>query len=318
MAWIESDYSSETAMRFARSGARVRIAAADDACPVCKAMAQRAYLPSDAPRLPIRGCLHDQCRCTFEAIDPETDKSVPELVRWGARLLKQGQHDKARRLLRRATELDERYELGWLWLSGAVEDQQKIACLEKVLEINPHSQIAKAGLDLLHRGLDPLSATASAPYPAGHAISPTGSQSRPQPQADQEVVSPLVPAIRDERQVILRQWEQFVRFAVSMDAEMMLIQARAFVRKLDALDEQELTLIPPDLRQEEVELQHRELAGMIGALRQAFEGQQFLDRAEPGEQAIGDAVEHLVQQVRTRQTALLDRFSAADNSASGQ
>ena len=148
--WTESEYSLVTAMRFARSGALVRIVVSEGACQVCQALSGRIYVPSDVPRLPVRGCLHDRCRCTFEAIDPETKQSVPELVRLGIQAVREGQVDRARRLLRRAVALDEMHELAWLWLSGVVDDDLKIVCLEKVLDINPHNQRARAGLELLH------------------------------------------------------------------------------------------------------------------------------------------------------------------------
>ena len=142
MDWNESGYSRDTAFRLARAGARVRITCADDACEVCKARAGKTYAPSDVPRLPIRGCMHDRCRCQFVAVNPESDMAVPQLVDRGVIALRAGNVDMARLMLRRAVALDGMYERGWLWLSGVVDDQEKITCLEKVLAINPRNERA--------------------------------------------------------------------------------------------------------------------------------------------------------------------------------
>ena len=149
MEWRESSYSQETAFRLARAGAWVRIVAAEDACEVCQSMASRVYPPSEVPRLPVRGCMREHCRCHFVAVDPETKFTVPQLTRRGVQALKVGDKELARDILRKAVTLDELYEPGWLWLSGAVDTQEQIACLEKVLEINPRHRRARAGLELL-------------------------------------------------------------------------------------------------------------------------------------------------------------------------
>ena len=41
----------------------------------------------------------------------------------------------------------------WLWLAAETEDlEEKRGCLEAVLELNPESQSARAGLALLYQG----------------------------------------------------------------------------------------------------------------------------------------------------------------------
>ena len=155
--WTESEYSQSTAMRLARAGALVRIVAAEDACEVCKALSTRTYTPSEVPRLPIRGCEREQCRCRFEAIDPESELTVSQLVERGVQAFKAKRRDLAEQMLRRAVTLDEMHELGWLWLSGVVEDSEKVVCLNKVLSINPRNKHAQAGLDAMRKkGTAPL------------------------------------------------------------------------------------------------------------------------------------------------------------------
>jgi tetratricopeptide (TPR) repeat protein len=72
---------------------------------------------------------------------------VAELLRRGIAAAKAGRKQKARQALLRVTELDERSEQAWLWLSGVVESlEDRRACLENVLAINPENPHAQAGL----------------------------------------------------------------------------------------------------------------------------------------------------------------------------
>lgn len=69
---------------------------------------------------------------------------------------KAGEREKAHQLLMKIVEQDEGNETAWLWLSGTVktkEDRQ--ICLENVLAINPHNEIAKKGLRKLGVALPP-------------------------------------------------------------------------------------------------------------------------------------------------------------------
>jgi hypothetical protein len=308
--WIESDYSAETAMRFARSGAWVRIATAEDACEVCQAMASRVYLPSDVPRLPLRGCTRERCRCTFVAVDPETKQTVPGLVQWGARVLKQGRADLARHVLRRAVSLDERYEPGWLWLSAVVDDEEKIACLEKVLALSPHNERAAAGLESLRRETGRATAArAPAPTPLVRTT-PVG------PSAPRAPVPPQVLEIREERQVILGQWQQFLEFAVNMDARTLFEQGRAFLNKLDGLDRQALSLLAPDERLDELRLQQQELAERMTALQATFQVHPAQGESGPGAQAMAGAVDSLTRHLDDRQEAMREQIAAAGGSVS--
>lgn len=64
--------------------------------------------------------------------------------------LKAGRKAEARRLLEAILVIDERHEQAWLWLSGAVDnDEERIVCLENVLAINPANLRARQGLAVL-------------------------------------------------------------------------------------------------------------------------------------------------------------------------
>ncbi len=82
----------------------------------------------------------------------------------------------ARLLLHRAVEHDPDSEIAWLWLASVAESAEEGARhLEKVLDINPNNERARAGLDR-YRSQRPTSAVerpAPAPVPA--------TVSRPQP-----------------------------------------------------------------------------------------------------------------------------------------
>lgn len=201
MEWRESSYSQETAFRLARAGAWVRIVAVGDACEVCRALAGRIYPPSEVPRLPVRGCMRDSCRCRFVAVDPETKLTVPQLTQQGIQALKAGDKGLARDTLRKAVTLDELYEPGWLWLSGVVDTQEQVACLEKVLELNPRHRRARAGLELLRtrsKATEPPAAVEEEPSapPEPAAEEPQDQEPEPElpaPEGDAPPIGPSEP-----------------------------------------------------------------------------------------------------------------------------
>ncbi len=114
--------------------------------------------------------------------------NIEGLVREGVTALKAGRKEEARKLLTRATELDQRNEEAWLWLSATVDtlESQQI-CLENVIAINPKNSRALRGLEAIKRqmakqppppaspappsDLPPSSAPAS---PFGEAAAPPG------------------------------------------------------------------------------------------------------------------------------------------------
>jgi hypothetical protein len=74
------------------------------------------------------------------------------LFQRGVAAARGGQRRVAAVLLGRAVQLNPRHELGWLWLSGVLEDPSEIAfCLRSVLSVNPHNQRARQGLDWLEQ-----------------------------------------------------------------------------------------------------------------------------------------------------------------------
>lgn len=79
-------------------------------------------------------------------------REAARLFERGVAAAKGGQRRVAAGLLARAVQLDPRHELGWLWLSGVLEDPSEIAfCLRSVLSVNPHNERARRGLDWLEQ-----------------------------------------------------------------------------------------------------------------------------------------------------------------------
>jgi hypothetical protein len=386
--WTESQYSQQTAMRLARSGAWIRIVTAEDACEVCKAMARRAYRPSDVPRLPIAGCENGSCRCRFEAVDPQTELSVPKLVDLGIHELKIGREKQAGETLRRAVTLDEEYERGWLWLSAVVDDDEKMAYLEKVLSINPANVHARVGLEALRQrreataptpepALEPEDA-ASAPEPtlepedaapgpkpalepevAAPTLEPTlgpedtapapeptlepeDAASAPEPTLEPEVTAPApaattmpdqpeptdragpisedmlatIHALRDGRQVIVEHWIEFMGLADQVDAQVLQVQAEAFVERLQDANAQTLGLlsdedVPPESRVEELYLQWQESEEMGEALAQVIEEHRAADQDAPNWQPMRNVLSRLGREMIAHRAQLRDQIAAA-------
>lgn len=70
----------------------------------------------------------------------------------------------ARQLLIQILRQEPRYAQAWLWLSATVEaDAERRACLERVLIIDPHNQVAQKGVAMLNsRKVEPNQPTAQA------------------------------------------------------------------------------------------------------------------------------------------------------------
>jgi hypothetical protein len=321
--WTESEYSQRTAMRLARSGAWIRIVTEDDACEACKAMAQRAYRPADVPRLPLAGCENESCRCRFEAVDPETELSVPELVDLGIHELKIGREGEARETLRRAVTLDEEYERGWLWLSAVVDDREKMACLEKALAINPHNAHTRAGVEVLRKKLE--AAGESIPEPEDTAPASPALDMSEQPatidRADpiSEDMLAATHALRDEREVIVEQWIEFMGLADQVDPDVLQTQAEAFVERLQDANEQTLELlsgkgVPPESRLEELYLQWDESEDMGEALAKVIEAHRARDQKAPEWQPMRDVLGRLGREMIAHRAGLRDQIAAAGGS----
>ncbi len=81
-----------------------------------------------------------------------------ETQKWfnaGVAALRAGNKAEAETLFLRVVEADEEHELGWLWLSGAVQmDADQRVCLDNVLTINPDNAVARQRLEKLLIRLD--------------------------------------------------------------------------------------------------------------------------------------------------------------------
>ncbi|MBN1137598.1 MAG: hypothetical protein JXM73_13505 [Anaerolineae bacterium] len=114
------------------------------------------------------------------------ENELKQLLRDGISAARAGQKERARELLLRVIEQNERSEPAWLWLSGIVDDpEEQRICLENVLAINPNNAAAQAGLrflagseqspdgDLRNLGDLRQEPTISAPQPPVQAPAPT-------------------------------------------------------------------------------------------------------------------------------------------------
>ena len=79
-------------------------------------------------------------------------EDVEALLRAGIAAAKSGQRERARELLTRVVEQDEKNALAWLWLSGAVDSpEEREVCLENVLTLDPDNVAARKGLALVRK-----------------------------------------------------------------------------------------------------------------------------------------------------------------------
>ncbi|HSJ57212.1 MAG TPA: tetratricopeptide repeat protein [Anaerolineae bacterium] len=91
-----------------------------------------------------------------------------ELLRQGIAAAREGRKAEALRILMQVTELDDRNERAWLWLSQVVDSaEDRIVCLENVLTINPANENARAGLAWLAQHAAPSARPTPAPSAPG-------------------------------------------------------------------------------------------------------------------------------------------------------
>jgi hypothetical protein len=107
-----------------------------------------------------------------------TETAIKSYEREAARLFQRGvaearggQRRVAAGLLARVVQLDPRHEMGWLWLSGVLDEPGEIAfCLRSALTVNPHNQRAREGLAWLEQrgkiAAQPTPAAIAEPQPA--------------------------------------------------------------------------------------------------------------------------------------------------------
>jgi len=115
-----------------------------------------------------------------------TTDATDELLKQGIAALKEGRKTEARGLLTQVVEQDERNEVAWLWLSGAVDtDEERRLCLKNVLAINPDNEAARRGWEQLLASEDAQpSSTASSPAPGAEPATTSDEQpTRPPAEA---------------------------------------------------------------------------------------------------------------------------------------
>lgn len=129
-----------------------------DACPVCAMHRGRVYWADQAPLLPLGGCMKHDCQCEYRLMEP-SGPSLEDMLSNGIAAVKAGKMDKAQEWLVALLQIDRYNEQGWLWLSGATDnDQDRLDCLREVIKINPDNAFAQRGLAALQARVQPPSA----------------------------------------------------------------------------------------------------------------------------------------------------------------
>jgi hypothetical protein len=82
-----------------------------------------------------------------ESAIKSNQREAARLFERGVAAASSGQRRVAAVLLARVVQIDPRHEMGWLWLSGVLDEPNEIAfCLRSVLSVNPHNERALQGL----------------------------------------------------------------------------------------------------------------------------------------------------------------------------
>src|SRR5262249_11609918 len=82
-----------------------------------------------------------------ESAIKSNQREAARLFERGVAAASSGQRRGAAGLLARVGQIEPRHEMGWLWLSGVLDEPNEIAfCLRSVLGINPHNERARQGL----------------------------------------------------------------------------------------------------------------------------------------------------------------------------
>ena len=130
-------------------GMQLFIVVHPDACPVCAMYRGKIYWAEDAPLLPAGGCMKDECRCEYRLIDPNRP-TLEKMLANGIAAVKAGEMEAAQEWLVALLQIDRYNEQGWLWLSGAADnDQDRLECILEILKINPDNAVAQRGLAAL-------------------------------------------------------------------------------------------------------------------------------------------------------------------------
>jgi hypothetical protein len=118
--------------------------------------------------------------------------TVDDLLERAIAALNEGRKAEARQLLMQVLRQDRRNEKAWLWMSGAVDtDQERRACLEQVLSINPDNEMARRGLELLR-------VVGRASPPARVSPPPEAEPAVPSDEPEKDEQHPQLPVEGDE------------------------------------------------------------------------------------------------------------------------
>jgi Tfp pilus assembly protein PilF len=128
-----------------------------------------------------------------------------DLRQRGIQTAKAGQKDEARDLLQRSIRLDPSNEAAWLWLASVARDnQERIFCLQKLLEINPQNDTARKALDAANQATPPpmpVKRLPNAPVTKAPAVPDVMSQAPgvpvPMPDRIAEAQRQADPVVRD-------------------------------------------------------------------------------------------------------------------------
>ncbi len=128
--------------------------------------------------------------------------------------VKSGDKEYGKHLLTEVLDAEPENEQAWLWMSAVVDtDELRRECLQKVLQYNPRSQMAKRGLEQLqHR---PAAQARPAPPAELEPAAPRPSAQQPVAQAEQPVQAlqpKLISALGFEFKLIRNGQAQGVRF----------------------------------------------------------------------------------------------------------
>ena len=90
--------------------------------------------------------------------------------------IKAGDREAGKRLLVRVIQQDPRNEMAWLWMTRVVDsNEERVKCLQYVLEINPNNEAARRGLLSLqgeHPQQEPPPPDATVPPETGDRVTP--------------------------------------------------------------------------------------------------------------------------------------------------
>lgn len=113
-----------------------------------------------------------------------------ELRQRGITAAKAGNKEEARRLLQQSIRLEPDNEAGWLWLASVARDaQERLFCLQKILDINPNNDTARKAVE----GLQSASAPPPPPAPTVKRL-PNAPDTKPK-TTTAEVMRAQVPGV---------------------------------------------------------------------------------------------------------------------------